>query len=430
MQAPPVVEERIIPRKYKVYESTNEEDPLNLLIDLLDNPNKFYSGNTFWSAMLLSWLVAGNAYAYKVRDRVGRVTQLIYIPHFFMWPIIREGSNDYVSYYRYQVDGKYIDYEPEDILHIRYMLDPVYQRIGLSPLWPALREICTENEAATFSAALLRNGAVPGMIITPKGENSQGFDTDQAERLRIMIPERFGGDRRGEPLIMDYPVEVSAPSFSPEQMILDKVRAIPVSRICADLGIPAMLLGLPDQAKTYSNMIDARRGFYENTVRATWASFSSQLTAQLLPDFQPSNAKPRQFRVGYYDADVPGLQEDKGEKSKRVRENWKAGGIKLYEFRAELGYKVDVDKNGDPVGPKSQDVFAWEVMTPQGMGSSDDGGETPTDGHDERPRENDPNDHPSGETDEDRRTAREKSLTVQERIARNSQRRQARALEG
>src|ERR1700722_308746 len=56
------------------------------VIKLWNRPNKFYGRRTMEKAVGLSLKVDGNAYIYKVRDRLGRVVELWWIPHFRILP--------------------------------------------------------------------------------------------------------------------------------------------------------------------------------------------------------------------------------------------------------------------------------------------------------------------------------------------------------
>jgi len=84
--------------------------------------------------------------------------------------------------------------------------------------------------------------------------------------LEERVRQRFSGERRGSPLIPEIPVDVKQVGFSPEQLVLDKVRAVPAARICSALGLDPIVIGLPSENKTFSNYSEARESAYEMTV--------------------------------------------------------------------------------------------------------------------------------------------------------------------
>ena len=48
---------------------------------------------------------------------------------------------------------------------------------------------------------------------------------------------------RGKPLIFNKPMDITAFGFSPDQMAVTSVSRRPESRVCAVLGVPAIVLG-------------------------------------------------------------------------------------------------------------------------------------------------------------------------------------------
>ena len=54
-------------------------------------------------------------------------------------------------------------------MHFRFGLDPENDRKGRSPLAGVLREVFTDDEAANYTASLLRNMGVPGIIVSRRG---------------------------------------------------------------------------------------------------------------------------------------------------------------------------------------------------------------------------------------------------------------------
>ena len=161
-QSIPIVEERADGRKWKPL----DEHPLE---DLLATPNPFYDGDTLTKALLLSWLLDGNAYLIKARNRLRGVVQLWYVPHWLIEPVWPRTGGTFISHYEYNPDGAgKQNVAVDDVVHLRVGLDPRNQRKGLSPIRAALREVLTDEEASSFSAHLLGNMGVPGGVIAPK----------------------------------------------------------------------------------------------------------------------------------------------------------------------------------------------------------------------------------------------------------------------
>ena len=150
------------------------------LVRLFDRPNKFYTGDTLMKALGLSWIISGNVFIYKIRNKLGEVIELWYVPHTMIEPRW-ETENSFIDYYAYQVDGYEYKLKPSDIIHLRNGIDPNNPRMGLSDIASALREIYTDNEAANFSALLMKNNGVPPFAISPK--DNQKLAADDRKRI-------------------------------------------------------------------------------------------------------------------------------------------------------------------------------------------------------------------------------------------------------
>lgn len=311
------------------------------VLSLIDSPNRFYDGSVLWAGTLLSLSADGNAYWYKVRSEAGRVVELWYLPHFQVEPMWKSDGSEFISGYEYRVDGQRYLLPLENVVHFRAGVPhPQNPRKGLSPLAAVLREVCADNEAATFSAALLRNMGVPGVIISP-AKDEVHFSPEQHEKLISLWSAKFSGDRRGEPLVAPIPLQISTPGFSPEQLVLDRVRKIPEERITAALGISSIVIGLGAglERATYSNYKEAREAAYESNIIPTQRMLANQLTRHLLPEFS--------FGVGdrlHFDlSEVSGFREDQDSLHRRIVGDYQGGVITRAEARSALGWPVSRD---------------------------------------------------------------------------------------
>ncbi len=323
-------------RIQRVNGSKLEPVPDHPMLQLLNRPNPYYSGVLMWKAMIWDWLL-GNAYLLKERSAAGRVVGYFWIPQAMMAPRWDPDGGGFVDWYDYTVDGRKYRYAVEDVFHVRNGFDPKNIRVGLSRLAALFREIATDDEAANFSASLLRNTAVPSVVIAPEGDS----EIVAPEEIKASFMQKFSGDKRGEPLVMSGPTKVSVLSFSPEQMNLEKLRRIPEERISAAIGVPAIVAGLGAGLahSTYANVASAREMLHEVSVIPAYMLFAAEIAAQLLPDFDD----PAKFVVDFDLSKVRVLAEDQDKLHQRARENLKAGGITVNEFRQVVGLEPLVD---------------------------------------------------------------------------------------
>lgn len=257
------------------------------MLRLLSKPNPHYSGQLQWRATLIDYYCRGNAYWLKQRAPSGRVTGLWWVPERMLeprWPL--NDPSVFIGWYEYTVDGEIWVVDPRDVVHFRNGIDPQNTRKGLSGLASLFREIFTDDEASNFSASLLRNLGVPGVVISPANTGGPVGKADP-EAVKTSFMEKFGGDKRGEPLILTAPTDVKVLSFNPQQMELRELRRIPEERISANLGVPASVAGLGaglDQ-NAFTSYGEANVAAYTQGVIPTQGQLAADIDTQLLPDF-------------------------------------------------------------------------------------------------------------------------------------------------
>jgi HK97 family phage portal protein len=324
-------------------DAEEQEQPNHALKLLLDTPNPFYSGELLWWGTLADWML-GNAYWLKIRSASGRVVQLWWIPSTLIEPKWPEDGSQFISHYEYRpgLDAP-TKIDPADVVHFRYGLDPTNVRKGLSPLGSLLREVFTDDEAANYTASMLRNVGVPPVVISP-GVDAKPTEND-LEEVKTKYVDRTTGDHRGEPLVMRGPTDVKVLGFNPQQMDTKTARRVPEERVSAIFGIPAVVVGLGAglDRSTFANFAEAREAAYESNVIPSQRLLAAELRTQLLPDF----GDVTKLHIGFDLRKVRVLQADENELHQRAREDLKAGGVTVNEFRKMIGLPPIESTTGD-----------------------------------------------------------------------------------
>lgn len=366
------------------------------LVDLIRRPNEFYSGQLMWMATIADWTLSGNAYWIKLRNRSGKVSQLFWTPSTLMKPC---GDKDtFISHYEYRPGNQSpIILQREDVVHFRFGLDPTDIRKGYAPLTSLFREVFTDDEASNFTASVLSNMGMPGVIISPARMEGASYQMDMdVESIKEEFSTRFAGDRRGDPMIMSAPTDVKTLSWSPEEMNLRMLRQIPEERICAVIGVNPMVLGLGagSGSATFKNYAESRDAAYENTIIPAQRIISEELETQLLDDFEGgSGVNLLDFDIEFDLSTVRSMQTDEGIVYERMAKALMTGAVTVSEARKMVNLSVDETheiylrnpqtmqaisaKDGiTPVEPTPVDAGGNEVTNPvpRGADGRPDGG--------------------------------------------------------
>jgi HK97 family phage portal protein len=309
------------------------------LPQLLERPNEFYGGDALTLATLLSFVVTGNAYWLKVRNAQLKPIGLWWAPNWTItprWPI---GGNTFVSHYDYAPNGFPIRIEPEDVVHLRHGIDPQNVRLGLSPIAAIFREIFTDDEAGRYTATVLQNVGVPGLVLAPDSDTLT-LNEEEAEAIKAKAVEKISGDQRGQPLVLSGRMKVTKLGFSPSEMDLSALRDMSEERVCAAIGIPAAVVGFGSglqQTKVGATMRELVQLAWSGCIIPHQRIIGSQIGHSLLPDFEE---RPELFEVGYDRSKIVALEEDQTALSTRLTQQLESGGILRSDFKRRLGYEV------------------------------------------------------------------------------------------
>ncbi len=303
-------------------------------IDLLKRPNPYYGGANLWKGFALGWITPGDVYFYKMRNRLGLVYQLWYLPSDMITPIWPEDGSEFISRYEYRPDGRIAQIDPDDIIHFRNGLDPKTQgRTGLSPVASVLREVCADNEVPLYHWLLLKAGGAPPVVLSLK-DGQAGVEFNAAE-IKSKYIAATSGDQRGKVFVSGNAVELTKVGFSPSEMDLKMLRHLPESRFASVIGIAKETLGfgVADTSSTYNNVTSADARSIQTYVRPLWSYIEDELTHQLGPDF---GLKPNQ-RFDFDLSEIAALQEDRNELFTRETLAYEKGVKKRSEAREALG---------------------------------------------------------------------------------------------
>jgi HK97 family phage portal protein len=310
-----------------------------------EQPNPYYSGAVMLKAFAYYWLVNGNVYLLKKRDKVGNLRELWLLDSDQVnprWPV--DGS-EFISYYEIRSDGVPYQVAKGDIIHFRYGLDPRNHRIGLAPVRALLDEVMSDEAAIYYSKNILGKGGIPPYFLWPKANSDSIYTIDQA-KVKEALMSSTSGANAGTPGVFSAPMEIGQVGFTPQQMSLKETHDTPEERLCAVLGIPALVLGFGfDDHATYSNYKTALQAAWQTFVIPTLKLFATQLTLQLLPEYTYRAGEWVQFDT----SEISALEEDEKGVAEREVMKWSAGLVTRNEARAAMGMQPIDGEGGDEI---------------------------------------------------------------------------------
>jgi HK97 family phage portal protein len=329
---------------------TVSDDPVTALLNKPYAP--FWDGSALAWAYLGSLLASGNGYLGIEEGGSGLPERLKWLPHQSVTAERNSGSMELIDWYKYTPEGKSPQrVEIEDIIHLRFGVNLSDPRYGLSGYAALKQQQYTLQQATNYNANILRNGGVPFALAAPKNPSTTFDPADFVDKAKTKV----SGDKVGEWIAWNEPIDLTFPNATPENMALDIMQDRPEADIAAVFGVPPQVAGLHvgRLSKTYANVKEARESFWEETIIPLLLMVYCQIAAALLPRFGYDTT---QYRLYPDLSNIRPLQEDKDKASARVREDYKVGLIDKATALRETGRKPLPEDEGvyfmDTIAPK------------------------------------------------------------------------------
>lgn len=311
--------------------------PNHDLAMLLRQPNPFYSGRCLWMATAMDFCF-GESFWLKVRDGYDKVSELWWVPRALIapkWDL--QDPTSFISYYEYRVAGKVQRLDVRDVVHFRFGMDPANIRRGFSQLAAIFREVYVDDQASNFTASILRNLGIVGLVFSPEGVN---IPPNKLEEFKKYVQMNFTGDKRGQAMAFASPMKAQLLQYNLQGLDVGPIRDISEERVCAALGIPAAVIGFGtglQQTKVGATMREMIQLAWRGSIMPTQEIIADELDRSLLLEFQKNTDL---FRVKFDTSQVRALWEDEQQRTARVLEALSKGAIMVAEARRELGYEV------------------------------------------------------------------------------------------
>ena len=255
------------------------------VLDLLNNPTPYSDGTRLLSALITSLCLSGNAYALRVGNRLGVTAELHYVPHTQI--TIKTTPTGGISHYIYRVEGRDIRIPVEDMIHIRRWHNWQTVHHGIPPIASLGPEIWIDMESARFTANILKNQGVPGLVLSPHPGDDSYMSPDDLRDTRDNLQNRFTGANRAKSLVLGKPMNITTVGMDPQSLELSAAHNYAEERITAAFGLPAAVIGFGiglEQTKVGATLQEQERQAWQGGIIPIQNLIAQQLHRALLHD--------------------------------------------------------------------------------------------------------------------------------------------------
>jgi len=315
----------------------------HMLPALFKRPNSYQTGRDVRKMMVQSEQGLGKFYAHIERSGAGIPVSMTILNPNRVVPFYDQSRTEILYYEYLAANGKRIPLKKED-LFIRRRSDLLDQFNGYAPLSAALKSINSDLGLTDYVDAFFESDGTPSGIL--KILNSTIKDTKK-EEIAALWKKKYGrgGSNQKGVAVLDQNADFQKIGSNLDELASDSLSGRFESRICSVFGVPPILVGAYVGLLHTTNNATAKAGlqdFWDNKISNELAVLREWLTWFVLPEFEDLTAiQAEKIRVSFDISHVAYLQEDVEKAHQRARDNFKAGGWTLNEFREATGRKPD-----------------------------------------------------------------------------------------
>jgi HK97 family phage portal protein len=315
--------------------------PNHAFSKFMKRPCPGISQQEFWMATEIYRKIAGFAAWNKERNNLGQVIAL--------WPMRPDfcsflaGPDEPLRAIRYMPYGlPFVDIPMEEIVYFGDFnpLFPFKKPLGPTAVLAPILGL--DNDITKLISTFVRNGAFLGGVLSV----AQTLNDTEATRLRGQWKQMHGGsENAGDIAVLGQGATYASTAQTFKEMVFPELDARSEARICMVYGVKPILISakIGMDRSTMNNYKEGKSSWYEENVTNEWKLLSSELTEQLLPDFEDNESLVAEFDTHK----IMALQEDRNQRWKRADDGYKSGTVTLNEARQEKG--LDPKDGGDEI---------------------------------------------------------------------------------
>ncbi|GFE94803.1 phage portal protein [Acetobacter persici] len=215
---------------------------------LYSSPNADMTAMEFWSAVVGSLMLWGNAFAQVIRRGDGSVIALNPLRPDRM--SVRRDPDTGGLVYTYNYQGASLTLDESQILHIKgFCLDGM---MGISPISAGRQQMGAAMAAEDAAGAMWKNGLLSQTYI----KSPDWLDDTQAIRAQEILNNYKGALNAGKTPLLEGGWTVESIGLNPEDMQLLQTRGFNVETICRWFGVAPVMIGRMEKSTAWGSGLE------------------------------------------------------------------------------------------------------------------------------------------------------------------------------
>jgi len=274
----------MIPLKFYKKVSKNKKIPLDESSEvgaLFFRPNPWMSSFDLWEWTFGFLELTGNCFwEVTYSEKNGRKRPVLLSPLRSDKVKIIPDPKRKIRGYEYEVNGKKIQFEPDEIIHFKYF-NPTSEYWGLTALSPLQQSVIIDLYTMLYNKRFFQKGAKMSGIL----ETDRSLTDNTIQRLRKQWEETYAGASKShKTLILEEGLKYKQIEASKGDMEFSEGRKLSRQEVISGFGVNPAKVGIFDLT-TFASAFEMKRAFYEDTILPKLKKVQAHLNELVFPKF-------------------------------------------------------------------------------------------------------------------------------------------------
>ena len=354
--------------KWKLYTDNTMQREIDThpLLDLWKHPNPRQGTAELIEQLFGFWHMDGNCYLWANRLNPKAPPVELWALHPNMIKVVA-GKLDIRGYvYGWGTPGVQ-DFEPEELMHLKFTSYDDKPHYGLSPIEVAMRTVDQMNAGNDWNVALMQNDARPSGLFASKGY----LTTEQRKQIKSELRNKYSGKANaGKPLVLEADMVYQNMAIPPKELDWLGSRGFNWREIASIFDVPPILVG-DQQGQTYANLKEAKQSLFTENVLPKLYRMVDHINiwfVPMYPDLCDRKGNPVAY-LSYDKRDIEVLAElytsVEQAFAERALNLWNAGGCSMRYLQTVQGMEpkksvyLDVYKLAPNILVREEDLEAY-----------------------------------------------------------------------